>query len=156
MKKTEYTILDVHDYPGGLEAAARYIHSKWGRPQNYPFYLDAITHSGKGLPQFFLLLDGSTILGCGALLTNDFVSRHDLWPWYGCHYIEPEHRGNGLGKLLLEHGIQLAKTLGYGYVYLSTDHDGYYEKYDWERIEDGFDPSGERTRIYRHDTGLEK
>jgi N-acetylglutamate synthase-like GNAT family acetyltransferase len=146
----ELKIIDSHDYCGGIEAAVIYIHSKWGSQRNLNFYRDAITRYGQKLPRFFLLCKGVEIIGCGALLISDFTSRHDLWPWYACHYIEAEHRGKALGKLLLEYATQLTANTGYQNLYLSTNHDGYYEKYGWKRIDDAFEPSGETTRIYQY------
>jgi GNAT superfamily N-acetyltransferase len=151
-----YSIINVKDYPGGLEKAVSYIHSKWGKPENYPFYLDAITHSsesGKPLPRFYLLLKQEEIAGCYALLTNDLISRQDLYPWLGCLFIEKTERGQQLGNLLMQHGIAEAGKLGFATVYLTTDHDGYYEKYGWQRIEDGYDFWGNSTRIYQHPAG---
>ena len=57
--------------------------------------------------------------------------------------------GQALGGLLLEHGIKEAALAGFSTLYLTTDHDGYYEKYGWARIEDGYDRDGEPCRIYR-------
>ena len=91
MHKNNLQIIDAHDYEGGLETAVRYIHGKWGSERNLNFYRDAITRYGEKLPRFFLLCDGSKIIGCGALLISDFTSRHDLWPWYACHYIEADY-----------------------------------------------------------------
>ena len=86
--------------------------------------------------------------GCCALLTNDLISRQDLWPWLACLYVEPDYRGRALGATLLEHGATEAKRMGYGTLYLTTDHDGYYEKYGWSRMEDGYNLFGERSHIY--------
>ncbi|HAW70392.1 MAG TPA: GNAT family N-acetyltransferase, partial [Firmicutes bacterium] len=42
-----------------------------------------------------------------------------------------------------------ARNIGFSVIYLTTDHDGYYEKYGWQRIEDGVDLfSGQPSRIY--------
>lgn len=147
----KYMIVDSHDYQGGLEAAVVYIHSKWGSARNLNFYRDAITRYGEKLPRFFLLCDQERIIGCGALIVSDFTSRHDLWPWYACHFIEEEYRSQALGTVLIDHAIHLARDAGFKHVYLSTDHDGYYEKYGWKRIEDAFEPTGEQTRIYQYD-----
>lgn len=155
MSTHRFQIIDAHDYLDGLETAVSYIHGKWGSERNLNFYRDAITRYGERLPRFFLLCEGSRIIGCGALLISDFTSRHDLWPWYACHYIEAEFRGQALGKLLLEHGIELAAKAGYKNVYISTDHDGYYEKYGWERIDDAFEPTGAQTRIYKYNIPIE-
>ena len=51
----------------------------------------------------------------------------------------------------MEHATKEAKDSGFSTMYLVTDHDGYYEKYGWRRIEDGFDPRGGKTRIYEMD-----
>jgi GNAT superfamily N-acetyltransferase len=146
-----YHVIDVYDCPSGIENAIGYIHSKWGNANNLALYRDAILHYGDKLPRFFLLMDRDTIIGCGALITNDFVSRQDLWPWYACHFLESSYRGRGLGSLLLSHAIKLAVELGFPALYLSTDHDGYYEKYGWQRVEDAYDISGAPCRVYRYD-----
>ena len=41
---------------------------------------------------------------------------------------------------------------GFPRLYLTTDHDGYYEKYGWKRIEDGYDRDGAACRIYVRNT----
>ena len=151
-------IINVTEYSGGIEAAVRYIHGVWGSKENYDFYYDAIAHSSLSelaLPRFYLLMDEERIIGCYALLTNDLVSRQDLLPWLGCLYVEPDFRGEKLGSMLLEHGVREASRLGYSKVYLNTDHDGYYEKYGWIRMEDGFSLFGERGRIYYYEVGSE-
>ena len=44
--------------------------------------------------------------------------------------------------------LKEAALAGFSTLYLTTDHDGYYEKYGWTRIEDGYDRDGEPCRIY--------
>jgi len=147
-----YKIINVNEYENGLEQAIKYIHSIWGNKNNFPFYNDTIRNSslpGKPLPRFYLMLDGGKIIGCYALLINDLISRQDLFPWLGCVFIEKVYRGKQLGSKLLEHGREEAKKFGYKTLYLTTDHDGYYEKYGWQRIEDGYEFDGDSTRIYK-------
>ena len=152
-----HTIINIHDYSQGIEAAAAYIHSKWGSKENYPFYLDAIKHSStteqNKIPQFYLMLENNQPIGCAALLTNDLISRQDLYPWVACLYIEESHRGKNLGVALCDHAIKCAKSAGFPNVYLTTDHDGYYEKSNWTRIQDGYPIFGSATsRIYTKTT----
>ena len=145
------TVVNVKDYAGGIESAIRYFHDIWGTNKSYDYYSDAIMHSsepGKTLPKFFLLLKDEEVIGCYALITNDFVSRHDLFPWFACLYIEERERKNEYGKLLMEHAEREAKASGYSSLFLTTDHEGYYEKYGWRRIEDGYEIDGTKTRIY--------
>jgi len=149
------SIINVTDYQPGIKAAATYIHGIWGRAENFDFYLDAIVHSSitpTALPRFYLMLEDEQAVGCYALLTNDLVSRQDLWPWLACLWVDPSRRGRKLGGLLLEHGRSEARRLGYPKLYLTTDHDGYYERYGWTRMEDAFNLFGERGRVYWHHT----
>lgn len=145
-------IVNVKDYSGGLDTAVDYIHGIWGNERNHLFYKDAMYNSslpGKALPQFFLLLKDGEIIGCSALITNDFISRHDLYPWMACLFVDEKERGQEYGKLLMEYAEEAAKKAGFAAIYLTTDHDGYYEKYGWIRIEDGIDLfSCKTTRIY--------
>jgi GNAT superfamily N-acetyltransferase len=140
------------DYAGGIEAGIKYYHTMWGSKDNYPFFKDAILHSTrgpKGLPRFYLLLKQEAIVGCIALVTNDFISRDDLCPWVAGIYVKKSERGRALGNFMMRHVENEAKAAGYNCVYLTTDHDGYYEKYGWTRMEDGYDWSGKPSRIYR-------
>jgi N-acetylglutamate synthase-like GNAT family acetyltransferase len=61
--------------------------------------------------------------------------------------VEERERGHALGARLLSHGRGEAQKLGFGKVYLSTDHVGYYEKYGWAYIGQGYGPFG-TSRIY--------
>jgi GNAT superfamily N-acetyltransferase len=134
-------IINVRDYCG-LEKSIEYIHGIWGSERNYLYYYDAIINSslpGKPLPRFFILLKSDRIIGCSALITNDFISRHDLYPWLACLFVDEKERGQSYGRLLIEYALSEAKSIGFSTVYLTTDHDGYYEKYGWQRIEDGYD-----------------
>ncbi len=152
MQKSMIEIINVINYERGIEAAVKYIHSKWGSPANYPFYYDAISHSSlsdKPLPRFYLLLKNNQIIGCYGLIVNDFISRHDLYPWFVSLFIEENERGHNYGKLLLEHAESETKKIGFTTLYLTTDHDGYYEKYGWERMENGYELNGNQARIYK-------
>ncbi len=154
-----HNIINVKEYSKDIDIAIKYIHNIWGSKSNYPFYNDAILHSseeGKPLPRFYLILDNEKIIGCYALLTNDLISRQDLYPWFGCLFIEKEYRGKQLGFELMKHGIIETKNLNFSALYLTTDHNGYYEKYGWIRIEDGFEFNGDRTKIYKIDITSEK
>jgi GNAT superfamily N-acetyltransferase len=145
-------IVNVKDFIGGIDKAVDYIHGVWGNESNRAYYEDSITNGSKDekrLPRFYLLLNGEEIIGCSGLITNDFISRHDLYPWLSSLYIEEAYRGNAYARLLMAYVIKDAKALGFNTVYLTTNHHHYYEKFGWKRIEDGIDLfTGKHTRIY--------
>jgi len=147
-----YTIVNMLDYAGGLEPGIKFYHNYWGNDKNFLFFDDAIRNSSNkktGLPRFYLLLKQTEIVGCIGLVTNDLISRHDLIPWVVGVFVAKSERGKELGNYMMKHVESEAKLAGHSTVFLTTDLDGYYEKYGWTRIENGFESSGKATKIYK-------
>jgi GNAT superfamily N-acetyltransferase len=150
-------IIGIRDNTEYLETGIDYFSTKWKIDRK--IYADSISNSittENPLPRWYLLLKENEIIGSYGLITNDFISRQDLYPWLCALYIEEKERGKRFGKMLLEHGRQQAAMLGFKKLYLSTDHIGYYEKYKWKFIATGYHPWGEESRIYEIETDLNK
>ena len=114
-------------------------------------YEDCVTHaisSDNSLPQRYLLVDRDKIIGCTGLITNDFISRMDLYPWICALYVEESYRGNSYSEHLLERAQFDAKQGGFNQMYLCTEHIGFYENFDFQYIGTGYHPWGEKSRIY--------
>ena len=144
-------VISVTQSPEYINAAISYFQKIWAKPETMDVYSDCIAHSvseDAPLPRWYLLLDGADIIGCAGLITNDFISRMDLYPWLCALYIEPGHRGRNLGALLIEKAESDAKAGGFFNLYLCTDHVGYYERYGFSFVGIGFHPWGESSRIY--------
>ncbi|MFW5706738.1 MAG: GNAT family N-acetyltransferase [Bacteroidota bacterium] len=143
-------IISIRQSPQYKNAAIAYFQKCW---QSVPpiIYEDCITHAigaTKPLPQWYLLEKDGEIMGCAGLITNDFISRMDLYPWICAIFIEENHRGNAYGSLLIEKAKDDARNAGFDSIYLSTDHIGYYEKYGFSYIGQGYHPWNEESRIY--------
>jgi len=148
------TVINVRKNPEYKERAIAYIQSKWGNRRNKKVYEDCISHSigaKNPLPVWYLLMDSETIIGCAGLITNDFISRGDLWPWLCALFVDKKYRGQGLGNLLISQAKKEVAEMGFDKLYLCTDHVGYYEKYDFAYIAEGYHPWGESSRIYECD-----
>lgn len=144
-------IISVRETPEYIPAAIKYIQSKWASKDSLMVYDDCIVNCVNAdtlLPQWYLLYDGDKIVGCAGLITNDFISRMDLYPWVCALYIDREYRGHAYGNLLLEKAMKDTQKAGFKKLYLCTDHIGYYEKYGYSYIGDGHHPWGESSRIY--------
>ncbi len=144
-------VMSVRDHPGELDRFILYFQKRWGSPRTLKLYQDAIAQSTKTtspLPQWYLLMDNNTIAGSAGLITNDFISRMDLYPWICALFVEEAYRGHAYGSLLLEQAKRDAKTGGFSHVYLATDHVGYYERYGFHYIGTGYHLSGDSSRIY--------
>jgi len=148
------SIISVREHPKYLDRAVDYISSKWN--VGYSVYRDCISHSlttDSPLPRWYLLVtDSDSIVGCYGLIVNDFNSRQDLWPWFAALYVEESERGQSLGGMMLAHSVAESKRLGYGKLYLTTDHIGYYEKYGFLCIGQCYGHGNEPGRLYEIDT----
>jgi GNAT superfamily N-acetyltransferase len=134
-----------------LSEAIQYFWTCWGNENNFHFYRDCIENSLNNphdVPKFYVALDDNRIIGSYALLINDLISRQDLKPWLACLYTEPDYRGKGIAGMLLNHGLEQTKAMGYPKLYLYTDLEGFYEKKGWEHICNGFITNGNEHRIY--------
>lgn len=144
-------IISVRENPERKDLVIKYFQSKW--KSVWPIiYDDCISHSitsNNPLPQWYLLEKDEEIIGCAGLITNDFISRMDLYPWICAIYIDEKHRGNNYGSLLIDKAKDDAKKAKFEHLYLSTDHIGYYEKLGFEYIGQGYHPWGEESRIYQ-------
>lgn len=144
-------LISVREHPEWTDAAIAFFQDAWATDDSKMVYEDCIrqcVNRPSALPQWYILTLGKRIVaGCG-LIPNDFISRMDLWPWICALYVDPECRGCALGSELLRYAREDAARLGYPKVYLATDHVGYYEKYGFEAIAEGYHPWGERSRIY--------
>ncbi|MDF2656402.1 MAG: family acetyltransferase [Bacillota bacterium] len=152
-------IISVRERPEYKFTAIRYFQEKWADADSEKIYEDCILHcidAHAPLPQWYLLCAGDEIVGCAGLITNDFISRMDLYPWVCALFIEDQYRGRGYGALLLEKAKKDAIQGGFETLYLCTDHIGYYEQYGFSYIGEGYHPWGTSSRVYAAKTGPEK
>jgi N-acetylglutamate synthase-like GNAT family acetyltransferase len=151
-------IIDIRERPELVNEAVDFFWKQWGSDSNHNFYRDCIERScdtASDIPRFYLALQDDKIIGSYALLRSDLNSRQDLFPWFACLYVEPEHRGHHAGVQLQNHAINQAKLKGYEKLYLCTDLTDYYEKNNWKFIGKGYSITDEETRIYEFLNELE-
>lgn len=144
-------IISVRENPNYKDVAINYFQQQWASDETLMLYQDAIEHSLNAvnpLPQWYLLQHQQQIIGCAGLITNDFISRMDLYPWFCSLYIDAKHRGHGYAALLLDKASLDAKAFGFNSLHLCTDRIGYYERYGFSYIGTGYHPWGESSRIY--------
>lgn len=144
-------VISVREQPAYKDMAIAYFQKNW-KGVLPVIYEDCINHSIEAsapLPQWYLLMNEDKIIGCAGLITNDFISRMDLYPWVCALFIEEQHRGNSYGSILLEQAKKDSTKAGFQSLYLCTDHIGYYEKYGFSYLAQGYHPWGEESRIYQ-------
>lgn len=144
-----YKIVPVRENPELLEEAVTYFSSKWDVPEEvYRKSIGLSIDTQEPLPRWYLLRKGDETVGSVGLIENDFIKRQDLFPWLCALFVEDTERGNGLGERLIMYVEEEARKLGFPNLYLSTDLEGFYEKfgYDFLSVEEGVNHT--TSRVY--------
>jgi hypothetical protein len=85
-------VISVREKPEYMRRAVEYFQKHWANENTMALYDDCITHcvdAAAPLPQWYLLVDeNDAIIGCAGLITNDFISRMDLYPWICAIFID--------------------------------------------------------------------
>lgn len=148
----EYKIIRLSKQPEIKERAAQWFHEKWQIPLEA--YLESMEEclTGKGpVPQWYVAVEDDRIIGGMGVIENDFHDRKDLAPNVCAVYTEEDRRGRGVAGALLNNVCEDMKNRGIDTLYLLTDHDSFYERYDWEFLcmAQG-DGEEEMSRMYVH------
>ena len=145
-------IIKIREHEELAVRAAEWFYQKWGVPMEA--YLGSMKECIEGkecVPQWYLAMEGDTIVGGLGVIENDFHDRKDLMPNVCAVYVEEAYRCRGIaGKLL---GFVCDDMAAYGMetLYLITDHTSFYERYGWEflcMVQGDDEPA--KTRMYIH------
>lgn len=133
MDDMNHEIWNLRKHPELLERAAAWFHEKWGVPlEAYRESMADCTAEKGPVPQWYLAVDGDTVLGGLGVIENDFHARKDLAPNVCAVCVEESCRRRGIAGALLNHACRDMAELGVGTLYLLTDHTSFYERYGWE------------------------
>lgn len=95
-----------------------------------------------------LLVDGENLVSFCTFADKDDIQPTELTPWIGWVYTFPYYRGNRYVGKLLCYAEMLAEEAGFKNVYISTNHEGLYEKYGYNFFQMMKDMNGEDSRVY--------
>ena len=129
----DYQIIRLTDHPQRKAELASWFHAKWGISESA--YLESMEQSLAGtgpVPQWYAAVSGDRILGGLGVIENDFHDRKDLTPNVCAVYVETDCRKQGIAGELLKFVAEDMYRQGVDPLYLLTDHDSFYERYDWE------------------------
>lgn len=139
------------------DTIVRWYHEWWGAKAGCPYeqVAEMVRNSqqeGARLPQLYVAAEGGEAVGVFVLsMSDDLVSRPDVYPWLANVYVEKSRRGQGVGRFMLERVGGVMREIGLGELYLYTHHVGLYEKFGWQFVEDvnTYKPDSPVERLYR-------
>ena len=147
------TILKLREHEELAEKAAQWFHQKWGVPlEAYIESIDECLCQKAAVPQWYLALEGHTVVGGLGVIENDFHNRRDLAPNVCAVYVEENYRCRGIAGELLHTVCTDMKEQGVDTLYLVTDHTSFYERYGWEffcMVQGDGEPTLSRMYIHR-------
>ena len=145
-------LVALREAPALLEKAVAWFSSKWNVPMQAYRESMQVCLAGGTVPQWYMLLDGETIIGGAGVIENDFHDRPDLAPNLCAGFVEPAWRCRGLAGRLLDHIRSDMAAQGVHTLYLVTDHTSFYERYGWRFYTMVTGSDGCATRLYIAET----
>ena len=148
----EYKIVNLQAKPQIMEQASEWFHQKWGIPK--AAYVESMQYSFNNntvVPQWYVVLNGETIIGGIGVIENDFHDRKDLSPNVCAVYVEEAYRKQGIAGKMLKIVCDELYRNGIDTLYLITEHTSFYERYGWKflcMVQGDGEP--ELTRMYIH------
>ncbi|MGN0370696.1 MAG: GNAT family N-acetyltransferase [Butyrivibrio sp.] len=98
-----------------------------------------------------MLVEDDELISFCTYAEKDDIQPVNIKPWMGWVYTFPHRRGHRYVGKLFEKIAEIAKTEGVHKVYISTNHEGLYEKYGCRFYQMMNDIGGEPSRVYIKD-----
>ena len=144
-------VIALRDRPDLIECAAEWFSSIWGvATEDYRASMRACAQGQAAIPQWYIVCDNGRIAAGAGVIDNDFHERRDLAPNVCAVYVQPEYRRLGVARRLLDAVCHDMARQGVPYLYLLTDHDGFYERLGWQFVGMVRDDDEELGRMYAH------
>lgn len=116
-------IISVREQPEYKDQIIAFLQKSWSQvsPEIYRDCLEHCIDATSPLPQWYVLEADGQFIGCAGLITNDFISRMDLYPWLAALFIDEQFRGNSYAQLLVEKAKEDATDAGFkSCIYVQT------------------------------------
>ncbi|WCE32469.1 GNAT family N-acetyltransferase [Vibrio sp. SCSIO 43137] len=131
---------NLTQHPHLTEEIARWHYNEWHSlyPEStFQEFVQDIEHclNEEAVPATRVLLDSDKVVGSASVLKQDMTTNQHLSPWLANVYISPEHRGKGLGSILIEQVMKQVQQTGIETLYLFTEDQAcFYKRLGWQLL----------------------
>lgn len=149
-------LYNLANKPEHLNSVVDWLFDEWGKKQHHynKNFWDSWVRSSLStidIPQTYVVVDNSILVGTFSLWRCDVQSRQDLFPWLGGVIVKKDRRNEGIGSFMVRESVKIAKKLGYNDMFLSTQLSTYYDKLGWEYLCNIPDENGRSIKLYKFD-----
>jgi predicted N-acetyltransferase YhbS len=97
-----------------------------------------------GFPFTLVATEYGQFIGTVTAIVSDMAERPELSPWIAALWVEPDWRGQGVARALLDHAAHLLAGFGHATAYLCARPSlrPFYSGLDWRLIEENAGPHG--------------
>lgn len=137
-----------------VDKVVEWFYRWWGVPGGFKFeqvceFVEHSLNEGTHLPQLFAAVEEGELLGVFAIsMSDDLITRCDVYPWLANVYVDEGLRGRGVGRFMLSKLDAVMDALGLPELFLYTKHVGLYEKFGFEFVEP--------VNTYKEDSPIER
>jgi GNAT superfamily N-acetyltransferase len=146
----------LKSHPAHVDLVSRWIYDEWTHVTEPGFEAQiAMTRSwlrDDRIPLCLVALENGTCVGTVSIFEDDLHSRPDLTPWLAALYVEAAHRNRGVGGMLMERLLAVARGLGIRRLYLHTETAAeYYRRKGWRFLFRTVNDRAEETDVFALD-----
>lgn len=139
MSSSTVRVTDIPDDANVWQLVAKWSITQWGA--NFPddtlqTYIDLYARSctsATGTPKVFVAWDGGHVVGTVTLVDDDELpGATEPGPWLAALFVRNDMRGRGIGRQLVLHCEERARSFGVRQMWLYTpEHRAWYEALGW-------------------------
>ena len=135
------TIAHLAEHTTWIPTLALWAYHEWGHlfpDETYATLMAKFAErtTDHTIPETFVALEHTVLLGMASLVKHDLPTRTELSPWLADVYVAPEWRQRGVGSKLVQVAMQEAESLGVATLYLFTpDKLEFYRRLGWRVFE---------------------
>ena len=146
-------IYPIREHPEYIPAMLESLENHW--PACMPWikkHMAQVLQTKGPLPDAYIAVEGDKVVGGYTLAIKEILWSKKKGLWIATLYVDPAFRGKHLSPILIDHARRRGGELGFGKIYLATEHTNYYEKYGFYTIGPDACAWGEPTQMFENTT----
>ena len=146
-------LYSIREHPEYIPAMLESLEAHW--PACMPWikkHMEKVLQTKGPLPAAYIAVEEGKVVGGYTLAIQEILWSERKGLWIATLYIDPAFRGRHLSPILLEHARRRGYQLGFGRIYLASEHCNYYEKFGFHTIGPNAEDWGEPTQMFENTT----